>query len=193
MLSVIIATRDSERTLVPTLAALVCGATAGLISEVLVLDGGSRDDTAAVADIAGCNFTVLEGPLARRLRAGAAAARAPWLLFLQPGTILDAGWPGAASRFLEQAAPDPRVAVFRRGIPASPSLRDALSLLVAAAIRRRPRAEQGLVIAKQFYDRLGGHSETAGDPEAELLRRIGRRRFVTLAAGASSATAQILD
>jgi glycosyltransferase involved in cell wall biosynthesis len=193
MLSVIIATSDSERALVPTLAALVSGATAGLISEVLVVDGGSRDDTAKVADIAGCNFTVLEGSLARRLRAGAASARAPWLLFLQPGTILDAGWPGEASRFLEQAAPNPRAAVFRHGSPAHPSLRDALSQIVAAAIRVRPRAEQGLVISKQLYDRLGGHSETAAHPEAELLRRIGRRRIVTLASGASLAAQQILD
>jgi len=193
MLSVIIATHDSERALVPTLAALVSGATAGLVSEVLVVDGGSRDDTAKVADIAGCTFTVREGPLARRLRAGAAAARAPWLLFLLPGTILEAGWPGEASRFLEQAARNPRVAVFRRGIRAHPSLRDALSLIVAAAFRARPRAEQGLVISKQLYDRLGGHSETAADPEAELLRRIGRRRVVTLAAGAFTATPQILD
>ncbi|HXW41182.1 MAG TPA: glycosyltransferase, partial [Xanthobacteraceae bacterium] len=71
MLSVIIATLDSERALVQTLAALVSGATAGLVSEVLVVDGGSHDDTAAVADIAGCNFTVVEGSLARRLKAGA--------------------------------------------------------------------------------------------------------------------------
>ena len=56
MLSVIIATLDSERALVPTLAALVPGAMAGLVSEVLVADGGSRDETAVVADVAGCNF-----------------------------------------------------------------------------------------------------------------------------------------
>ena len=187
MLSVIIATRDSERALVPTLAALVSGATAGLVSEVLVMDGGSRDDTAAVADIAGCNFTALEGSLASRLRAGAAAARAPWLLFLQPGTVLNAGWPGEASRFLDESAANPRVAIFRRGIPAQPALREALSLIVAAALRATPRAEQGLVISKQLYDQLGGHSETAPDPEADLVRRIGRRRFVTLASSAFSA------
>ena len=39
MLSVIIATKDSERALVTTLAALVSGATAGIISEVLNLSG----------------------------------------------------------------------------------------------------------------------------------------------------------
>ena len=103
--------------------------------------------------------------------------------------------PGPAKRAASWSKPraDPRVAVFRRGIPAQPSLRDALSLIVAAALGARPRAEQGLVISKQLYDRLGGHSETAADPEAELLRRIGRRRLVTLAAGAFSASFVMLD
>src|ERR1700692_1444428 len=71
MLSVIIATKDSERALVPTLAALVSGATAGMISEVLIADGGSRDDTAAVAEVAGCNFFVFDGTTARRLHPAA--------------------------------------------------------------------------------------------------------------------------
>ena len=56
MLSAIIATHESERALVPTLAALVPGAIAGLVSEVVVADAGSRDATAEVADVAGCRF-----------------------------------------------------------------------------------------------------------------------------------------
>lgn len=186
MLSVIIASLDSERALVATLAALVPGATAGVISEVIVIDGGSRDDTATVADIAGCNFKVMEAPLARRLRAGAAAARAPWLLFLRPGTIPDAGWPVEISRFMEQHSSEPRAATFRRGMAAPPTLRAALSLVAAAAFGARPRPEQGLVIPKQLYDQVGGHSEQTADPEAELLRRLGRR-IVILGTGASAA------
>ncbi|MGB7042665.1 MAG: glycosyltransferase, partial [Xanthobacteraceae bacterium] len=88
MLSVIISTHDSEQALVPTLAALVSGATAGLITEVLVADGGSKDDTAVVADVAGCEFLALGEPLGARLKAAAAKARAPWLMFIQPGTVL---------------------------------------------------------------------------------------------------------
>ena len=186
MLSVIIPTHNSERALVPTLAALVSGATTGLVSEVLVADGGSHDDTAAVADVAGCNFIVVEGSLSRRLKAGAARARAPWLMFLRPGTTLDAPWTGDARRFVEQAASRGYAAVFRRGAAAQPALREALSLLVAA-LGARPRPEQGLLIAKPLYDALGGHSERAADPETELIRRIGRRRIVMLAATAFSA------
>jgi glycosyltransferase involved in cell wall biosynthesis len=179
MLSVIIATRDSERSLVPTLVALVPGATSGVITEVLVADGGSRDDTAAVADVAGCNFMPMESALAARFKAAAAAARAPWLMFLRPGTILDAPWTGEARRFVEQAKPENSAAAFRRGAPSQSTLRDALSFL-ASALGARPRPEQGLLISKQFYDALGGHSDNAGDPETDLIRRIGRRRIVML-------------
>jgi glycosyltransferase involved in cell wall biosynthesis len=183
MLSVIIATHDSERLLVRTLAALVPGATAGLIAEVVVADAGSGDDTAAVADIAGCNFLVAEGSLGKRLQAGAATARAPWLLFLRPGTILDAPWVGEARGFIERPQRDSRAAVFRRATPAQAGLGEALGL-IAAALGARPRPEQGLLIKADFYRQAGGHSARASDPESDLLRRIGRRRIVTLSARA---------
>jgi glycosyltransferase involved in cell wall biosynthesis len=179
MLSVIIATHDSERPLVSTLVALVPGATSGVITEVLIADGGSRDDTAAVADVAGCNFMTVDGALAARLKAAAAAARAPWLMFLRPGTVLDTPWIGEARRFVEQAKPENSAATFRRGAPAQSTLRDALSLL-ASALGARPRPEQGLLISKLFYNGLSGHSDNASDPETDLIRRLGRRRIVTL-------------
>ena len=59
----------------------------------------------------------------------------------------------------------------------------ALSL-ASAALGARPRPEQGLVAAKVFYQRVGGHRENADDPEADLIARIGRRRLVMLRSGA---------
>jgi glycosyltransferase involved in cell wall biosynthesis len=183
MLSVIIPTRNSDRVLVPTLAALVPGATAGLITEVLVADAGSQDETAAVADIAGCNFAVVEGPLGRRLKAAAALARAPWLMFLRPDTVLDAPWTGEVERFVQQPARYGQAAVFRRGAPSQSTLQE-IKLLLSAKLGGLPRPEQGLLIASAFYAALGGHSERAADPEHDLLRRIGRARTVRLASNA---------
>ena len=185
MLSVIIATLDSEALLVATLAALVPGAMDGLVSEAIVADGGSRDGTATVADVAGCNFTVIEGPLGRRLKTAAATARAPWLLFLRPGTVPDAAWVGEVRSFIERRPPDARAAVFSRGRAGQAPLREILWRLAAAA-GALPRPEQGLLIARPFYDELGGHSDAAVDPEADLIRRIGRRRLATLTTGAAS-------
>src|SRR5882757_3402090 len=98
MLSAIISTLDSERTLVPTLAALVPGATAGLLGEVIVADGGSSDATAEVADIAGCRFIGSSSPLGARLKAAVAATRTPWLMFLRAGCMPEPGWIAAADR-----------------------------------------------------------------------------------------------
>ena len=189
MLTVIIPTRELERPLVRTLAALVPGAAAGVIREVIVTDGGSRDGTAEVADIAGCQFVVSDQPLAARLSAAAAMARAQWLMFLMPGTVPDATWIDETARFIdEEQIRDPdasRAAVFRPA-PASTAPRAALIealTLLRLALGGRPKPQQGLIIARHFYDALGGHREHA-DPEADLLRRLGRR-IVVLRGGAA--------
>src|SRR5712691_3180028 len=101
MLSAIIATHESERALVPTLAALVPGVTAGLLGEVIVADAGSHDATAQVADVAGCRFMASREPLGARLKAAAAATHAPWLMFLRAGCVPEPGWVGATERFIE--------------------------------------------------------------------------------------------
>jgi hypothetical protein len=77
------------------------------------------------------------------------------------------------------ARPEAQAAAFRRGAPMRAGVLDALSLL-ATTLGRLPRPEQGLLIAKPFHLKLGGHSETVADPERDLIRRIGRRRLTTL-------------
>jgi len=195
VLSVIIATQDSERVLVPTLATLVSGAAAGIVREVIVADAGSRDATAEIADVAGCELRVAQGPLAKRLREAAAAARSTWLMFLKPGTVLDATWVDEISRFVEeveqQGKVDSRIAVFRMapsmGIDRSAVI-EALAMLAAAL--SRPRPEQGLIIFKRLYERIGGHRDAAADPERDLIARLGRRRIVRLRNAASFGAAR---
>jgi hypothetical protein len=179
MLSVIIPTHDSERALVRTLAALVPGAAAGLVSEVLITDAGSRDQTEAAADHAGCTILHEPGPLGRRLTAAAETARAPWLLFLRPGAVLEPSWTAEVRVFLERASGQTLAAAFRRAAPGRGGWREIVAL-VAAALGGRPRPQQGLLIAKDFYQQTGGHSASAADPEAEYLRRLGRWQIRTL-------------
>jgi glycosyltransferase involved in cell wall biosynthesis len=184
MLSAIIATHESERALVPTLAALVPGAAAGLLAEVVVADAGSRDATAEVADIAGCRFISSAEPIGARLKAAAASTRSPWLMFLRAGAVPQAGWIDAADRFmqttdlLDGAA---RAAVFRPPGAADylrPSLAEIVVLL-RTTFGGGPGPEQGLLIARRFYEAVGGHSASA-DAETALLRRLGRRRTAML-------------
>jgi hypothetical protein len=185
MLSVVIATQNSERLLLPTLAALVSGAAAGLVREVIIADGQSRDRTLEIADIAGCRMVASADPLATRLRTTAAGARAGWLMFLRPGIVPDRLWADETMRFIE-ASDGSQAAVFRPATaPAGerPLIFDALALL-RAALGGRPRPEQGLVIAKSLYESLGGHRDNEANPESALIGRLGRR-IVILRSGAS--------
>jgi glycosyltransferase involved in cell wall biosynthesis len=192
MLSAIIATHESERALVPTLAALVPGVTAGLLGEVVVADAGSNDATAEVADIAGCRFMASAAPLGVRLKAAAATTRTPWLMFLRAGCVLEPGWVEAADRFMataDRSAGAHRAAVFR-----PPRVDDLLRpglaeivMLLRVAFGGGPRPEQGLLIARRHYQEVGGHPESH-EAEAAMLRRIGRRRVAMLPTGARFGT-----
>jgi glycosyltransferase involved in cell wall biosynthesis len=188
MLSAIIATHESERALAPTLAALVPGAIAGLLSEVVVADAGSRDDTAKIADYAGCRLTSSPESLGVRLKSAALSTRTPWLMFLQPGCVPEPGWIVAVERFIRAADMDgkDRAAVFRPNSGADlmrPGLGE-LFLLVRVALGGGAKPEQGLLIARRFYEALGGHAGHA-DAEQALLRRLGRRRMTMLACAAA--------
>ena len=189
MLSVVIATHDSERVLLPTLAALVAGAAAGIVREVIVADAGSQDATAEIADVAGCRLLLTPGAREARLTAAAAIARGPWLLFLEPGIVPDATWIDETRRFVEEAElrglAASHAAVFRpapTGGAFRPTIAEAFALL-RAALGARPKPQQGLIITKRLFVTLGGYRDGA---ERNLFRRLGRRRLVMLRTGTTA-------
>src|ERR1700735_4762990 len=115
MLSVVIATEGVEQTAVATLAALVPGAAAGIVREVLLVDRAGTDTIERVADVAGCNFLAFEGSRAAALAAGARQARSPWLMFLHAGAVLDSGWIDKTAQFIQRVSSSdrPRAGIFR--------------------------------------------------------------------------------
>src|SRR5215471_7099851 len=177
MLSVIIPTEGVEQPAVATLAALVPGAAAGIIREVLLVDRGDNNGVIErVADVAGCRFLRFEGTRPAALAAGARQARSPWLMFLRPGAVLDTGWIEETTQFIQGVAASgrPRAGVFRyaRSPYAERRLRDSLRFL--ARMVAGPLTDQGLLIARDHYVQLGGYSPDTRGGEARLLRRLGR-------------------
>jgi hypothetical protein len=172
MLSVVIATAGEERPAVATLAALVPGAAAGVITEVTLVDRPGSATIERVADVAGCHFLAFDGSLAGALAAGAKQTKAPWLLFLQAGAVLDSGWIDETAQFIQLVSDSgkPRAGIFRyaRSPYADASWRDTIAALARAVTG--PRADEGLLIARDHYDRLGGYSET------RLMRKLGASR-----------------
>jgi glycosyltransferase involved in cell wall biosynthesis len=186
MITAIFAARDVEMPLAHALHALVPAAAEGVLREVLVIDGGSRDGTTIVADAAGCDIIESRGERENDLRRAAERAKADWLLFLSPHVVMEAGWQAEAvdyiGRVMEAGRGNSCAAVFRLG-QADDSTRARLSEWFASFRTKTlaaPREEQGLLISRSFYRELGGHRALPAMSEIDLARRVGRRRLTLL-------------
>src|SRR5690242_5582609 len=97
-------------------------------------------------------------------------------MFLRAGAVLDTGWIEETTQFIQGAAlsGSQRAGIFRyaRSPYAAIRLRDRFSAL--SRLVTGPRDDQGLVIARDHYVRLGGHAPDARRSEAKLLRQLGR-------------------
>ena len=186
MISVVIPTLNAAADLAPTLAALDPGRETGLVQEVLISDGGSSDDTQAMAEAAGAEW--LAGPPGRggQLQRGAVAAGGEWLLFLHADTVLDPDWLFAAEEFVANPDHGARAAAFRFVLDDARPAARRLERIVAwrCAKFALPYGDQGLLLSRRFYGRLGGFRDLPLMEDVDLVRRIGRRRLSMLTAAA---------
>jgi len=152
------------------LAATVASARAPGVREVIVVDGGSSDDTADVARRLGAR--VLNAPRGRapQMNAGAVAATGTVLLFLHADTTLPAGFDAAVLTALR----DPLVVGGRFDLSLMPS--SLLLALTATLINLRSRlsriatGDQAIFVRRQVFEDLGGF------PELPLMEDIAFSR-----------------
>lgn len=174
-LSVVIPALDAAADLPAALAALAPAAIGGLIREVVVVDGGSRDETRAIAEAAGA--VVIASPPGRggQLRAGADAARGEWLFFLHADTVLEPGWEAEAAAFMTDGGA--RAAVFTLAFDAkglAPRI-VAAAAMIRTHILRTPYGDQGLLLPRALYEAAGGYQEMPLMEDVDLIGRLNRR------------------
>ncbi|WP_422385039.1 glycosyltransferase [Roseibium album] len=197
MISVVVATKNSETELVHALSSLVTAAAEGVIREVIIVDGGSNDATEQVADAAGCSWVNCNGKTRSEcLSHGAGLAKkGEWLLFLWPETLLESGWHHEAQAFIDRASRAPNglttAASFRlryESFGMSARISESLAAL-RSQLLGMPYGNQGLLISRQFYQALGGHRPLPELEDLDIAKRIGRSQIVLLRAAAVTAGA----
>lgn len=93
MFSIIISTKNNEEGLARTLAALVPAAIDGIVSDVVVVDCGSQDSSRDIALSAGCHWIeAIKREESPHVIGAHAAKRGDWLLFLEPGVVVNEAW-----------------------------------------------------------------------------------------------------
>jgi rSAM/selenodomain-associated transferase 2 len=151
--------------------------------EVIVVDGGSSDDTASLARAAGA--TVLASALGRALQQnfGARAASGDALLFLHADTRLAVD--GLSQ--IEAALTDARVAcgAFRQAIEAEGWLYRLLERGNSRRAARRglPYGDQGIFVRRALFDEVGGFPELRLMEDVFLLKQLRKRTWPVLLPG----------
>lgn len=139
--------------------------------ELIVVDGGSQDDSAALAAALADQVVHSARGRARQMNAGAAQARHDTLLFLHADTALPAAADAAIAGALQRGARWGRFDVRIHG-------RSAWLPVVAWFMNRRSRltgiatGDQALFVHRALFQQLGGFADQPLMEDVELSRRL---------------------
>jgi len=174
-ISVIIPTLNEEKTLGQTLSSLPVTE----IPEVIIVDGGSTDQTISIAEAFCANAShvrVVTAPpgRARQMNEGAKAGRGDILLFLHADTRL----PTKAQLMIEAVLTDPAVGGGRFDVAFDS--RSALGTMISTLMNWRSRlsgiatGDQALFVRRRIFEQLGGFADLPLMEDIEFSRRLKR-------------------
>jgi rSAM/selenodomain-associated transferase 2 len=174
--AVIIPTLNEERVLGRTLAAVAGSSNC----ELIVVDGGSSDDTVAIARAAGAKIVESPRGRGRQMNAGAAAASAATLLFLHADTLLPADFP----QLIHAALSKPGVAAGAFSLAIDSEAKSLATVAFFANLRSRflhmPYGDQALFTTRRMFAAVGGYPEMAIMEDFVLVRQLQKRGRIVI-------------
>jgi len=192
MLSVVIPTLNAATHLPALLAQLE-----GHVDEIIITDGGSTDETLAIALAANTRIAMgCKGrgwQLARGVKWGAKWASGSsddWLLFLHADTLLGDNWLDAVQHHIKHF-PN-RAGYFRFKLNADGFWPRWIEFLVRlrCGFLALPYGDQGLLIRRDVYEAVGGYPDWQLFEDVQIVRKLGRRRLRALQAEAITSAAR---
>jgi rSAM/selenodomain-associated transferase 2 len=189
-IDIVIPTLNAGPTLGRTLAALPDHP--DLTFSTTICDGGSDDETVAIARQAGASVVTAPAGRGDQLATGAAAGSAPWLLFLHADTRLDVCAGETIARFVSPTDHADKAGYFRLRFDTTESAARRVERLAIWRCRvlALPYGDQGLLISRAHYERLGGFSALPLMEDVDFVRRIRRNNLIPLDADAVTSAAR---
>ncbi len=147
----------------------------GHAHEIIVVDGGSKDETMARAEARGVRVMCCEKGRAGQMNRGAEAAGGDVLLFLHADTVLPDDYAERVQLALRE--PNTSAAAFRLGIDGRGF---GLRLVeIISNLRSRylgmPYGDQAIFLRKDVFHEIGGYPAQPFMEDFDLLRRLRKK------------------
>lgn len=185
-LSIVIPCWNAASTLAQCLNDIAAGTTSSLDVDILIVDGGSNDDTTGIAERNGASVIRTEKGRGKQLAEGGRVATGDWLMFLHADTKLTADWGDCVCAFASDPCNLTRAAVFTYALDDDHPAARRVERMVAIRcfLFSLPYGDQGLIISRHFYDLIGGFMEIPLMEDVDIIRRIDRKSLAYLDAKA---------
>lgn len=176
--SVIIPTRNEVASLPTTLDHVIA---AWPDAEIIVSDGGSEDETVAIAGTKGAKVVrAQEASRGVQLRAGVGESSREWILFLHADTWVSSEAARVADQFRSRS--EALIATFQVAFDDSSWLLKRSEWWTRFDSVFTRFGDQGILVRRSYYDRLGGFQPWPLFEDVDLLRRARRQQPVTVLA-----------
>ena len=103
-ISIVIPTLNSQNTVRKTLASLFEGIEAGIVRELIVVDGGSTDQTREIVEECGGIFISSEASRGYQLKKGVNLAKGDFIFVLHSYSVLEPGWSKIVKKYFNKDA-----------------------------------------------------------------------------------------
>ena len=176
-ISIIIPALNEASNISATLATTPGDSTA----EVIVVDGGSMDDTVAVAESFGAKVLLTQAGRARQMNAGATEASGDVLLFLHADTRL----PKDFDAYIRDALAEPGAIAGAFRLELDGRQRGLRFIEMMANWRSRrlqmPYGDQAIFIRAEVFHRFGGFPQMPLMEDFEMMRRLRKQGRIIVA------------
>ena len=161
--------------------------------EVIVVDGGSQDDTVAIATQTAKVITVIGRGRAEQMNAGAKIAQSDILLFLHADTQLPTNFIELVTQTLKQ--PNTIAGAFELKIDGAERSLRWIEQLVKMRSRffSLPYGDQAIFIYKQAFIEVGGFANLPIMEDFEFIKRVKKQGKIAIAPGAVTTSSRRWD
>ena len=176
-ITVVIPTYNAEKTIYKTLDNV-----SKIFQKIIIVDANSKDLTKNICDKFAIQFFTSKKNRGLQLNIGAEKCDSDWIFFLHADSILDSDAINEINIFVSNAKNNYKAAALKLKFNQDNKYSFLLSKIIffRSKYLKLPYGDQGLIISKDFYTKIGGFKPLPIMEDVEIVKNIGFKNIKLL-------------